>query len=279
MVVQLQGISKRYERDRLILRDVDLEVAPEERLAIVGGNGSGKSTLLRIVVGLSRPSTGTVRSPKGAIGYVPERFPCHDRMSAASYLRHIGRIRGLRSRAARLRADELLERLELVGGSGTPLRRLSKGNAQKVAVAQAMMVPPRLLVLDEPASGLAESVHGVLADLLREAASGGAVLFTEHHDEFVRKNATRICRITEGSLEPATSPPEAEQPRKVFRVAVVPKPPAASCELDWANMQGVLRTRRSGEEVEIHVLGEHQEAILLTALQNGWSITAVTSET
>ncbi|RFS83760.1 ABC transporter ATP-binding protein [Actinomadura spongiicola] len=277
--MQLQGISKRYERDRPVLRDVDLEVAPEERLAIVGGNGSGKSTLLRIIVGLSRPSTGTVRSPKGAIGYVPERFPCHDRMSAASYLRHLGRIRGLGSRAARRRADELLERLALVGGSGTPLRQLSKGNAQKVALAQAMMVPPRLLVLDEPASGLAESVHGVLADLMREAASGGAVLFTEHHDAFVRKNATRICRITNGSLEPATSLPETRHPRKIFRVGVVPKPREASHELDWANMRGVVRTRPSDDGVEIHVLDEHQEDILLAALKNGWSITTVTSET
>ncbi|GAA4223917.1 ABC transporter ATP-binding protein [Actinomadura meridiana] len=278
VVLQLQKVSKRYDRDRPVLRDINLEVAAGERLAIVGGNGSGKSSLLRVIVGLSRPSSGTVRVPDGAIGYVPERFPCHDRMSAASYLRHLGRIRGLSTGDARRRADELLERLSLVGGSRTPLRRLSKGNAQRVALAQAMLVPPRLLVLDEPASGLAESVHEALADLMREASSGGAVVFTEHNAAFVRENATRICTLNEGALKAADPFAESERSRKIVRVEVTPKGPETAHELDWANMRGVVRTQQDEDQVVLHVLHEHREDILWAALQNGWSINTVVNE-
>jgi ABC-type multidrug transport system ATPase subunit len=279
-VLRLQGLCKRYEKNRWILRDIDLEVVSGERLAISGDNGSGKSTLLRITVGLTRPTSGTVQTPEGAIGYVPERFPCHDRMSAASYLRHVGRIRGLSSREAGRRADGLLDRLALAGGSGTPLRQLSKGNVQKVALAQAVLVPPRLLVLDEPASGLAESVHGILADLMREvAANSAAVVFTEHHDAFVRENATRICRISEGRLKSAVPVPEPVPAQDIVRVDISPKAHGSAHPLDWAEMQGVVRTRQSDDSVIIHVTDEHRESILRTALQNGWSVNAVVNET
>jgi ABC-type multidrug transport system ATPase subunit len=278
VVLQLQKVSKRYDKDRPVLRDINLEVAQGERLAIVGGNGSGKSSLLRVIVGLSRPSSGTVRLPEGAIGYVPERFPCHDRMSAAAYLRHLGRIRGLGTRDARRRADELLERLALVGGSRTPLRRLSKGNAQRVALAQAMLVPPKLLVLDEPASGLAESVHAALSDLMREASAGGAVVFTEHHAAFVRDNATRICTLSEGALTTADSLPESERARRIVRMEITPKGPETAHELDWASMRGVVRAQHDEDEVVLHVLREHREDILWAALQNGWSINTVVNE-
>src|SRR5688572_22755600 len=140
-LVELRGVGKRYDRSRTVLEDVDLVIYPGEVVGIVGGNGSGKSTLLRIVAGLSAVSSGAVVARPRAIGYVPERFPTLGRVSARSYLKHMGRIRGLGTRDALARADELLARLELVGGARTELRRLSKGNAQKVAVAQALMVP------------------------------------------------------------------------------------------------------------------------------------------
>jgi ABC-type multidrug transport system ATPase subunit len=132
------------------LADVDLQVAAGELLALVGANGSGKSTVLKLMVGLSRPSSGTVRRNARVVSYVPDVFTSHDRLSASAYLRHMGRIRGLSTRAARERSDELLERLALAGGADTPMRKLSKGNAQKVALAQALVEPPELPVLDEP---------------------------------------------------------------------------------------------------------------------------------
>ena len=152
-VVELRGVAKWYRRSRPILRDVHLAIRPGEVVAVLGGNGAGKSTLLRIAAGLSRPSAGRVTGGPRPIGYVPDRFAAHQHMSALGYLTHLGRIRGLGRGTAQRRAGQLLERLALVGGGRSALRTLSKGNTQKVALAQALLVPPRLLVLDEPWAG------------------------------------------------------------------------------------------------------------------------------
>lgn len=201
-VVELRGVAKWYRRSRPVLRDVRLAVRPGDVAAVVGGNGAGKSTLLRIAAGVTRPSAGHVAGRPRPIGYVPDRFAAHQHMSARGYLTHLGRIRGLDRRVSRRRADLLLERLALVGGGNSALRMLSKGNTQKVAIAQALLVPPRLLVLDEPWAGLDTAAQRILGDLIAEvAADGGAVLFTEHRAELVDAHATVVHRIGNGRVE------------------------------------------------------------------------------
>jgi ABC-type multidrug transport system ATPase subunit len=202
-VVELRGVAKWYRRTRPILRDVHLTIRPGEVVAVLGGNGAGKSTLLRIAAGLSRPSAGRVTGSPRPIGYVPDRFAAHQQLSALGYLTHLGRIRGLGRHTARRRAGELLERLALVGGGGSALRTLSKGNTQKVALAQALLVPPRLLVLDEPWAGLDTAAGRVLGELVAGVATaGGAVLFTEHRAEAVAATATVVLEIADGRIHP-----------------------------------------------------------------------------
>jgi ABC-type multidrug transport system ATPase subunit len=116
-VTRVEAVSKRYGFGRWVLRDVSLEVSAGEVAAVVGGNGSGKSTLLRMLVGLSRPTSGMVSGRPAVVGYVPDRFPPNERLSAMAYLGHMGRIRGLSTRDAESKAAQLLERLALVGGS------------------------------------------------------------------------------------------------------------------------------------------------------------------
>ncbi len=224
-MLRCEAVSKRYGRGRWILHDVDAEVSAGDVLAVVGGNGSGKSTLLRILAGLSRPTSGTVSGRPRHIGYVPDRFTAHDRVSAISYLTHMGRIRGMPGSAARSQGLRLLERLSLVGDPDTPLGTLSKGNAQKVAVAQALLVPPDLLVLDEPWSGLDDSAHGVLAEFIDDVAGrGGAVIFTDHREAITETRADGAYAITDGrvawrgghhaGLPPASSRPQWRSPRR-----------------------------------------------------------------
>jgi ABC-type multidrug transport system ATPase subunit len=133
-----------------VLDGVDLEVERGRVIGILGTNSSGESTLLRILARFCRESAGTVAG-RPRVGYLPDRFPAAQRMSARAYLRHMGRIHGLRNLSE---VDALLERFALVGGTRVPLRQLSKGNAQRVGLAQAVLVRPELLVLDEPWSGL-----------------------------------------------------------------------------------------------------------------------------
>jgi ABC-type multidrug transport system ATPase subunit len=206
MTVRLVKVGKRYGRGHWVLGNVDVVVSGGQVLAFRGGNGSGKSTLLRIMSGVSKPTTGVVTGRPPVVGYVPDRFSPDGRLSAVTYLAHLGRMRGLTTRTATARGRELLARLALVGGPEARLHTLSKGNSQKVALAQALLVPPDLLVLDEPWSGLDASVHGVLADVIAEvAARGGAVVFTDHRESVTHAHATRTYLVRDGSVSPAGS--------------------------------------------------------------------------
>ncbi|MEU4291425.1 ATP-binding cassette domain-containing protein [Kribbella sp. NPDC026596] len=264
-VVRLRAVSKRYGR-REILADVDLRVNAGELLALVGANGSGKSTVLKLMVGLSRPSGGTVRRNARVVSYVPDVFASHDRLSASAYLRHMGRIRGLSSSVARNRAGELLDRLALSGGADTPMRKLSKGNAQKVALAQALIDPPQLLVLDEPWAGLDATAHATLRELLTEAAGqGAAVAFTEHSELVVRSTATRVCELRDGHLHPTDGIVAG-----LTEISLV-----AGAELDWTRQPDVLEVRRHDTGVTLTLPTGRHDAALLTALNHGWSVTTV----
>ncbi|MET9149361.1 ABC transporter ATP-binding protein [Streptomyces sp. NPDC004042] len=216
-------MSKRYGRGHWILRDVDVEAPAGEVVAFAGGNGSGKSTLLRIAAGLSRPTLGTVAARPPVVGYVPHRFSPDERMSAMAYLTHMGRVRGLTTSVASARAGRLLDRLALVGGGhAPPLRSLSKGNAQKVALAQALLVEPGLLVLDEPWSGLDSDAHGVLAEIMTEvAAAGGTVVFTDHRESVTRARATRTYTVGAGRVSPRGPEPSSAEQRPASDVVLV----------------------------------------------------------
>ncbi|GAA3033364.1 ATP-binding cassette domain-containing protein [Actinokineospora globicatena] len=272
-MLSVEAVSKRYGGGNWVLREVDLTVEPGAVVAIVGGNGSGKSTLLRLMVGVSRPTAGTVSGRPDVVGYVPERFPPNERLSAAAYLEHLGRIRGMNSIAAAERAEELLERLDLQGGFDAQVRTLSKGNAQKVALAQALLVPPGLLVLDEPWSGLDADAHGVLATIIAEvAAAGGAVVFTDHRESVTRANATRIHRIHDGRIAEATAPG-----RAIVEVALTQSGQDTE-DPGWDEVDGVLTAVTHQGQLFVRVDRDHSDALLTIALRHGWSIDSVTPE-
>ncbi|WP_418960177.1 ABC transporter ATP-binding protein [Streptomyces tritici] len=283
--MRLEAVSKRYGRGGWVLREVHADVPPGTAVAFRGGNGSGKSTLLRILAGVSRPTGGTVTGRPAVVGYVPDRFAPEGRMSPRAYLTHLGRVRGLRTAEAAARAGALLDRLALVGGADAPLRTLSKGNAQKVALAQALLVPPGLLVLDEPWSGLDVSAHGVLAEILAEVArAGGAVAFTDHREAVTAAHASRAYTVENGRVRPSDPPvPRVDPP--------VPGVPAAEVVLthpdtgrlpepvDWTTLPGVRATTpEDGARTRLRVERAHADALLRTALDHGWSVAEVTRE-
>ncbi|WP_237534290.1 ABC transporter ATP-binding protein [Streptomyces sp. SID3343] len=277
----MRSVSKRYGRGDWVLKDVDVEAPAGEFVAFAGGNGSGKSTLLRIAVGLSRPTLGTVAARPPVVGYVPDRFSPNERMSAAAYLTHMGRVRGLTTSAASVRAGRLLDRLALVGGEDAPLRSLSKGNAQKVALAQALLVEPGLLVLDEPWSGLDADAHGVLAEIMTEvAASGGTVVFTDHRESVTRARATRTYTVHKGRVSLRGPEPRAAEQRPTSDVVLTAgRDGRVPQDLAWEQLDGVLTVSRDVTGVRMRVGRESTDALLSTALRYGWSVERVTGTT
>uniref|UniRef100_UPI000A389546 ATP-binding cassette domain-containing protein n=2 Tax=Streptomyces rhizosphaericus TaxID=114699 RepID=UPI000A389546 len=217
--MRLRGVGRRYGLGGpWVLRGVDLEVSPGSLTRVQGRNGSGKSTLLRLLAGIDAPSAGRITG-RPPTAYVPERFPAELPFSALGYLTHLGRIHGLSRAAAARGAGEWLERFGADGYAGTPLAELSKGTSQKIAVAQALLAAPGLLVLDEAWTGLDQAARGVLDTAVAERVTdGGAVVFVDHDPRRLAGAPDRVLRVTEARLEPVAAdahgePGEAGHPR------------------------------------------------------------------
>jgi ABC-2 type transport system ATP-binding protein len=179
--MRLEAVGKRYGiRQPWVVRGVTADLPAGRLIRVSGRNGSGKSTLLRVVAGVSLPSAGTVTGRPHA-GYVPERFPGGLPFSGREYLLHLARVHGLRGDEARRRVGQWLERLGAAGYADQSLRTMSKGMCQKMAIAQALLPSPGLLILDEAWTGLDQAARAELDAAVGDpVAAGGTVLFVDH---------------------------------------------------------------------------------------------------
>ena len=275
--MRLEAVGKRYGLHQpWVIREVSLDVPAGRLIRVEGRNGSGKSTLLRIAAGVSLPSRGQVTG-RPHCGYVPERFPGALPFSAQDYLLHMARIHGLRGASGRQRVGEWLERLGAASYASQPLRTLSKGMCQKVAIAQALLSRPGLLVLDEAWTGLDQAARGALdAAITERVADGGAVLFVDHDQ------ARLAGRIS-----------ERWQVDGHGRVTVVPgggtAPPAADgvvlIELSGLELQAATRLRAAGgvlscDGQRLRVAASASDGVLRQVLSwDGVHVAAVRDET
>ena len=199
--MRLDGVGRRYGlAGAWVLRDVDLSLPERALLRFEGTNGSGKSTLLRMIAGIDTPTAGRITG-RPRCAFVPERFPAALPLTALGYLTHLGRVHGLRRAAAVRAAGEWLECFGAAGHSRTPLAELSKGTSQKVAVAQALMSRPGLLVLDEAWTGLDQAARTVLDRSVAErVADGGTVVFVDHDPQRLAGAPDVTYRLHGGQL-------------------------------------------------------------------------------
>lgn len=270
-MIVLERVGKHYRRGVPVLRDVDLEIVPGAATVISGGNGSGKSTLLRIVAGVLRPTSGTVRGRPRSIGYLPSPFPAELRLSTTSYLRHFAAIRGLPSTRSAY-ARDVLDLLGFAGDAHAPIRTLSKGNMHKVGLAQALLPAEGLLVLDEPWSGLDHTAQLTLDALITElVADGRPVLITDHVGHALRLPGRRGLMLREGRLR-AQAEGAAATPAVTIELA------GAGDVLDLvAGFTGVRGTERVSGGMRLRVDGHASDPLLAEALRLGASVRSVTS--
>ncbi|MER7170372.1 ABC transporter ATP-binding protein [Streptomyces mesophilus] len=186
-----------------VLRGVGLALPAGTLARVAGANGTGKSTLLRLAAGIDAPNAGRIEGrPRTA--YVPERFPPALPFTAHGYLTHLGRVHGLSRRTARVRAEHWLDRFGARAHGDTPLAELSKGTVQKVAVAQALLAEPELLVLDEAWTGLDAEARDALDEVVTERVAGGAsVLFVDHDPRRLAGAVSAAYEVSGTSLIPA----------------------------------------------------------------------------
>jgi ABC-2 type transport system ATP-binding protein len=212
--IQTIDLTKTYGSRRGI-RNVNLTVKRGEIFGFLGPNGAGKSTTQRTLLGFLRPTSGraevlgldvathTVEIHR-SIGNLPSEFSLEDRMTALELLRFYAALRGSGEASLR-RAHELAERLE--ADLNVPMRRLSRGNKQKIGIIQAFFHEPPLILLDEPTGGLDPLMQEVFLSLLREARERGqTVFFSSHILSEIEQVADRVGIIRSGELVAVEDP-------------------------------------------------------------------------
>lgn len=273
----LTHVTKRYQRRAPpVLDDVTLDLVPGGHTVLLGDNGSGKSTALATVAGALRPTAGTV-APWGATGYAPERLPARLPFSAREYLGHLGRVRGMHGAPLRARADELLERLGLLPSPDARFEVLSKGNRQKVLLAQAFLAPTATLVLDEPTSGLDAAATRALGVLVDGARRQGTAVLSSAQVPPAWTAPDRVLRIADGALRAEAAPPPAAAVRPPWGPVVVVADPRGGDETFLARVRGVRRPVAAGPgPAVLHVDPAVLDAVLAEVLTRGWSVHSVT---
>jgi ABC-type Mn2+/Zn2+ transport system ATPase subunit len=216
--VRFDQVWFRYARRAAwTLRTVDATVEPGATVVVLGRNGAGKSTLLQLAAGVLRPVRGTVRDRPRVVGWVPERFPADQPFTAEQYLRRMAALRGLPGPAP---IDHWVERLGLGEHRHTRLADLSKGTAQKAGLAQALLVTPGLLVLDEPWEGLDAVARTLIPSIVAEVtAAGGAVLVSDHRGEIAGLPDAIRWTVADGTVH-TDAAPETDEDEVVVELAV-----------------------------------------------------------
>lgn len=186
--VRLEGISKSY-RQHLAVDGLDLRVPEGSIYGFIGPNGSGKTTTIRMILHIILPDAGRIevlgrsetRSANDEIGYLPEERGLYRKMTVSRLLRYFGSIKGLGTRQAKQEAHEWLERIGLPEVGKKKIEALSKGMAQKIQFIAAVMGRPKLVILDEPFSGLDPvNLEVVRQQILALRKAGTTVIFSTH---------------------------------------------------------------------------------------------------
>ena len=210
-IVAIEDLSKRYG-EFVAVDGVSLAVGAGEIVALVGPNGAGKTTTLRMLMGVLAPSSGSARiggldcfrdraRVMHQVGYVPDDPVFYDYLRGAEVIDFVADIRGLPADEARSRSAELCRELELADALGEYAVNYSKGMKKKLALVCALMHRPRLLVLDEPQSGLDPFSMRKLNELVVEAAAAGnAVFYSTHILEHAERLCHRIAILARGRL-------------------------------------------------------------------------------
>lgn len=269
LAIETRELTKTYGRKARGIEDVDLQVAPGEVFGFLGPNGSGKTTTIRTLLGFMRPTSGEASifgldirresvEIRARVGNLPGEFALEDKMTGERLLRFFARLRGVKDLG---HAHELAERFG--ADLDRPMRRLSRGNKQKIGLIQAMFHRPLLLILDEPTGGLDPLVQEEFLDVIEEVRDEGrTVFFSSHNLAEVERVCDRVGIIRGGRLEAVETTETLVD--KSFRHAVLtfaegvdPKP--------FERLEGIRNLRADGTKISFTLYDDLDEMVKLAA--------------
>jgi ABC-2 type transport system ATP-binding protein len=273
-LLELEGITKRYDGVTAV-DSLSLVIEPGGIFGLLGPNGAGKTTTLRMIMGIIEPDDGMVRvfgeplseRVKDGIGYLPEERGLYRKMKVLEHLVFLGQIKGMPAGTAAERARHWLGRLELADWADKTVEALSKGMQQKIQFIATVLHDPRLIILDEPFTGLDPINTQVLKDILEEMQQGGrTIVLSTHLMDQVEKLCKKICLINKGKkvLDGALADIKMAYSRNVVTVRFSGN--AAHLE----RFPGVERVRAFGQELAVTLTpGTDTNDLLRYALEGG----------
>jgi len=209
-MLEVRNLAFSY-RGKRVLRDVSFVVSPGETVSIVGANGAGKTTLLKILATLAVPDSGAVMVDgrealskqlryRHQIGYLPEKVALYDDMTVKDYLRYRAFLKGEAAKRVRRRVGDAAELCQITEYMRLPIGTLSAGEQKRVALADALLLRPRVLLLDDFLAGLDRAMRKVAGEVLSNAAAFSSVIVTGHEiDDFARWT-TRFLTLQDGVI-------------------------------------------------------------------------------
>jgi ABC-2 type transport system ATP-binding protein len=272
-VIRAKDVFRRYG-NIAALNGVDLEVPRGSLYSLLGPNGAGKSTLIRILVGLIKQDRGYIEilglDPHSRhsevmfrVGYVPELPSFPDFMSGEEYLRLTADLYGL-GRDSRTRISEVLSLVGLERASGRKIGTYSKGMIQRLAIAQAILPDPELLILDEPLMGIDPEARIQFKDLfVGLAKKGKTILYSSHVLEEVERISTHIAIINKGRIVASGTREDVEailKGDKEVEITLYEEIPGVSRLIE--GVEGVKRVEAIGNRVKVYISGDVDDKII-----------------
>ncbi|OHU80084.1 ABC transporter ATP-binding protein [Mycobacteroides chelonae] len=239
MTLVAEGLARTFKRQVAVV-EADITLVPGQITGLVGPNGAGKTTLLLMLAGLLQPSDGSIRIDgevvdpvrlRERVGWMPDVFGTWESLTAQEILIAFARLHGRSIAQARQRAAALLAEVHLTDFAGRPAQELSRGQKQRLGFARALVHEPRVLLLDEPASGMDPRSRVELRDSLRALADGGcAVLVSSHILSELGELVDHVVMMRAG----CTTPPPAAL-GSTWRIRLLGQPVGASTQLTFAD--------------------------------------------
>ena len=204
--VELNNICKSYN-DNLVVNNVSFTVAQGEIFGLIGPNGAGKTTTIRMMMDITKPESGEIsilgeslnEDTKNRIGYLPEERGLYKKISVLQSLVYLASLKGMGNRPARSRAEELLQRVDMLPHQEKKIEELSRGMGQIIQFLATIIHDPQLLILDEPFAGLDPVNTNLLKEIILELRSQGkAIILSTHRMNEVEDLCDRIFMINEG---------------------------------------------------------------------------------
>ena len=276
-IVELENIRKAYDT-KVAVEGLSLTIEPGTMFGLLGPNGSGKSSTIRMMIGITRPDSGTVRlfdkpfhrTALHRIGYLPEERGLYKKMKVIDQLVFLGQLHGLDALTASKRAHLWCERMQITEAIPKKTEELSKGMQQKIQFIAALLHEPDLIIMDEPFSGLDPVNAQLLMDTLVDLrGQGRAILFSTHRMDQVEKLCDNIALISRGKLVLSGTMREIKSSYPRNRVHIHFE--GDSTFLRHPSVESV-KNYNGIAEIKLHSPGGHSpdaQALLAHALQQG----------